>query len=157
MSESIVLASLRGVIEDEVDGQRRNPKRMGELSEAAFLLRAQSLGLHVAKPWGDSERYDFIVDSGERRWRVQIKSTETIRARGYEVQAIYSVYGKGKCAYTKEEIDVLAVHIVPLDVWYLLPVEVFVPCKTLRFYPDIECSGARWEGYRETWEVVGAV
>ena len=39
-----------------------NTKRKGELSEAAFLLKAASLGFGVAKPWGDSERYDFILD-----------------------------------------------------------------------------------------------
>src|SRR5437870_6319042 len=42
--------------------KRINTKRKGELSEAAFLLKAASLGFGVAKPWGDSERYDFILD-----------------------------------------------------------------------------------------------
>jgi hypothetical protein len=41
--------------------RRSNPKRMGELSQAAFLLKAQSLGFGLALPWGDSEKYDFIV------------------------------------------------------------------------------------------------
>jgi len=41
--------------------RKRNPKRMGELSQAAFLLKAQSLGFGLALPWGDSEKYDFIV------------------------------------------------------------------------------------------------
>src|SRR5436309_15076072 len=43
--------------------KRVNTKRKGELSEAAFLLKAAGLGFGVAKPWGDSERYDFILDS----------------------------------------------------------------------------------------------
>jgi hypothetical protein len=29
-----------------------------------------SLGFGVSKTWGDSERYDFILDSGKRLWRV---------------------------------------------------------------------------------------
>ena len=33
--------------------QKRNPKRMGELSQTAFLLKAQSLGSGLAVPWGD--------------------------------------------------------------------------------------------------------
>ena len=40
---------------------RKNTKRTGEFSEAAFLTKATGLGFRVAKPWGDSERYDFIV------------------------------------------------------------------------------------------------
>src|SRR2546425_646714 len=40
------------------------PKRRGERAELAFMLKASSLGFGIAKPWGDSERYDFILDSG---------------------------------------------------------------------------------------------
>jgi antitoxin ParD1/3/4 len=38
-------------------------KRRGELAELAFALKAASLGFGVSKPYGDSERYDFILDS----------------------------------------------------------------------------------------------
>jgi hypothetical protein len=53
-----------------------NTKRIGELAEAAFVVKAAGLGFAVSKPWGDSERYDFILDSGNRTWRVQIKCTQ---------------------------------------------------------------------------------
>jgi len=65
--------------------RRRNPSRVGELVEAAFLYKAAGLDFGVAKPW-NSERYDFIIDSGARLWRVQLKCTEVLRARGYDVQ-----------------------------------------------------------------------
>jgi hypothetical protein len=116
------------------------------------------MGFRVAKPWGDSERYDFIVNAGGRLWRVQLKSTAVVHARGYEVQPLYSVYrrgGRGKGEYTADEIDVLAVHIRPCDVWYVIPVEALALAKNLRFYPDIECKCARWENYREAWRVMG--
>src|SRR5947209_3031039 len=56
--------------------RRRNPKRMGEVSQAAFLLKAWTLGFGVAVPWGDSEKYDFIVWAGRggRLLRVQVKA-----------------------------------------------------------------------------------
>jgi len=44
----------------------KNTKRTGERSEAAFLYKASQLGFGVAKPWGDSERHDFILDNGRR-------------------------------------------------------------------------------------------
>jgi hypothetical protein len=44
----------------------KNTKLTGEGSEAAFLNRAAALGFGVAKPWGDSLRYDFILDNGDR-------------------------------------------------------------------------------------------
>ncbi len=42
--------------------QELTTKRRGELAELAFTLKAASLGFGVAKPYGDSERYDFILD-----------------------------------------------------------------------------------------------
>ena len=169
--------------------KRVNTKRKGELSEAAFLLKAASLGFGVAKPWGDSERYDFILDShgldshkndshnndshghdshnhdshkndlhnhavDRRLWRVQLKCTEVVRARGYDVQPIYSIYGQGKMVYTADDIDVLVAHIIPLDIWYVLPIEAFAPCKSLRFYPQGGCKRPRFEHYREAWHLL---
>ena len=129
-----------------------NSKRTGELSEAAFLHKAVGLGFRVTKPWGDSERYDFVLDSGRKLWRVQIKCTAVERAGGYHIQPIHFVYGKNKVVYTAEDIDVLAAHIVPLDVWYVVPVAALAQGKSLRLYPDDGCKTARFEKYREGWE-----
>src|SRR5947209_3330027 len=38
-------------------------KRRGELAELAFVYKAASLGFGVAKPYGDSERYDFRLEA----------------------------------------------------------------------------------------------
>jgi hypothetical protein len=132
-------------------------EEVGEIAEAAFLLRAAALGLGIAKPWGDSERFDFIVWTGRRgrMRRVQVKSSGRLFGRGYEVQPVYSVAGKGKVELTKEDIDVLAAYVRGLDVWYVLPVEAFAPAKSLRFYPDVECEAAVWEEWREAWGVLG--
>src|SRR5439155_14240382 len=90
----------------------RNTKRAGERSEAAFLHKATSLGFGVARPWGDSERYDFILDVGQRLLRIQVKSTASLRARGYDVRAMYS-YGDGRLIYTPQQVDFIVAHIVP--------------------------------------------
>ena len=69
------------------------------------MLKARTLRLQPRQtPWGDSERYDFILDTGPRLWRVQLKCTQVLRARGYDVQPIYSTYGKGKITYTADDI-----------------------------------------------------
>jgi hypothetical protein len=34
-------------------------KPLGELAELAFMSKAASLGFGVAKPYGDSKRFDF--------------------------------------------------------------------------------------------------
>jgi hypothetical protein len=130
--------------------KRPNTKRTGERSEAAFLNRAAGLGFGVAKPWGDSLRYDFILDNGERLWRVQVKCTECLRARAYETRATYTV-GKKRAVYTRKDVDFIAAHIVPLDLWYIVPVEVCTPAPMLRFYPHRKAKKMRLEKYRESW------
>jgi hypothetical protein len=133
--------------------RRKNTKRCGERSEAAFLHKASSLGFGVAKPWGDSERYDFILDNGHRLLRVQIKSTDTLRAHAYETRATYSV-GKSRAVYSSGDIDFLVAHIIPLDLWYVLPVRACLPSPMLRFYPHRQGKRMRLEKYREAWHLM---
>ena len=57
-----------------------------------------------------------------------------------------------KVVYTEAEIDVLAAHIVPLDVWYVVPVQAIAAGTSLRLYPDGGCERARFEKYREAWD-----
>jgi PD-(D/E)XK endonuclease len=153
-AQSGALAGLTGLAEnDERPIRRMTSKRIGEVSEVALALKARTMGFMVAKPWGDSELYDFVLGWKDRLWRVQLKCTLVIRSRAYEVQAIHSVYGKGKRAYRAGEIGALVVHIPPCDAWYVLRVGDFAGSKNLRFYPDIECKAARWEKYREAWNL----
>ena len=135
--------------------KRKNTKVTGERSEAAFLYRASSpiFDFGIAKPWGDSRRYDFILDNGSRLHRIQIKCTESIRARAYETRATYSV-GKGRAVYTKKDIDFIAAHVVPLDIWYIIPVEICTPQPMLRFYPHRKAKKMRLEPYREAWHLL---
>jgi len=131
-----------------------NTKRTGELAEAAFVVKAASLGYAVSKPWGDSERYDFILDSGPRTWRVQIKCTESLNANGYQVQSTYTDQKK-KGHYTTADIDVLVAYILPLNLWYVVPARAFPASASLRFYPEGNISGRppRFEQYREAWHL----
>jgi len=126
-------------------------KEKGELAELAFLHKAASLGFGVAQPHGDSERYDFILDSGERFWRVQVKSIFGM------VEGIY----RGRCThgdkilYTAEEIDFLAVYIAPLKVWYIIPVDCAPASGVLAFYPSgRERGSGRFEEFREAWHLM---
>ena len=135
---------------------RKNPKQSGEISQAAFLLKARTMGFKVALPWGDSERSDFVVwaEEGGPMYRVQVKGTGRLYRRGYEVQPVHSTRGRGKKRYTAREIDVVAAHVQPVDAWYVLPIVAVGRAKSLRFYPDIRSRKPMWEEYREAWEVL---
>lgn len=132
---------------------RKNTKVTGERSESDFQSAAIHRNFGVAKPWGDSRRYDFILDNGSALIRVQVKCTESIRARAYETRATYTT-GKGRAVYTKKDIDFIAAHVVPLDIFYIIPVEVCTPAPMLRFYPHRQARRMRLEPYREAWHLL---
>ena len=62
----------------------KHSKLRGELAELRFMTRAAELGLRVIKPWGDSARYDFVVETGGRFLRVQVKSTTSKVDESYD-------------------------------------------------------------------------
>lgn len=128
----------------------RTRKSDGEASEAAFLARACALGFSVATPWGDSNRYDLLVqrehaDAGHGFWRVQVKSTSYRLRTRYVVQTTSSLG-----PYSKAEIDFLCAHIVQEDFWYVIPVEALGRRTTVYCNPQGSGRGM-FEKYREAW------
>jgi PD-(D/E)XK nuclease superfamily protein len=143
---------------------RGNPKRAGEISQAAFLLKAEMLGYHLALPWGDSERYDFAVWGCDGpAMRVQVKGTGRLHRGGYEVQPVHATRKGGKKRYTKKDIDVIAAHVQPEDAWYRIPIEKVGRAKSLRLHPGAEevappgKQRRSWEEWRGRWDVLGRV
>lgn len=131
-------------------------KRRGEASEAAFLARATSMGFRVCTPWGESERYDLVIDYGHGRfYRIQAKCTELFADRRYRVKN----GGHSLAVYTPEETDFIAAHVTPLDLWYIVPIEAAGARKSLRFYPHgarrrngrIVPSKGLLEKYKNAW------
>jgi hypothetical protein len=123
-------------------------KRRGEAAEAAFLARATHLGFTVCLPWGDSERYDSVVDMGQRFLRVQVKSATAYGESRYRVKTA----GASGVPYTTAEIDFFVAYIVPEDIWYIIPIAAIGRRKGVRFYPNSRRpSRAQFEKYREAW------
>ena len=130
------------------------PKQMGELWELDFLRKALGMGMIVSKPWGDSYRYDFVADIAGKLWRVQVRATDSkFGHRGYAVHA--SVYkGRKIVGLTKKDIDVIVAYIASRNIWYVVPVQAFVPRKNLWFYPDGSKKGAMFEKFRDAWWIM---
>ena len=64
---------------------------------------------------GETARsWDFIVWAGPGAGllRVQVKATGRLNGGGYDVQPVYATRDGEKKWYTKEDIDVLAAHVV---------------------------------------------
>ncbi len=126
-------------------------KQRGEMAEAAFLAKAVSLGFCVSKPFGESSRYDLIVDNGRRLLRVQVKSAfRRTRGNSYKVQA----RGNSGCPYNAAEIDFLVAWAVPVDAWYVFPVEEFQKYSQMELFPTSRWGKSKFEKFREAWDQV---
>jgi hypothetical protein len=125
-------------------------KRRGEIAEAMFLAKMAAIGFSVATPWGDSDRYDLIVDTGKRLLRVQVKSAHRVSANaggGYHVRA----HGHRRKSYRASEIDLLVAYVVPEDAWYVFPPGAFQKMKSMRLFPRRGRKKSKFEEYREGW------
>jgi hypothetical protein len=121
------------------------------MAEAAFLAKAAGLGFRVSKPWGESSRYDFIVDDGRKLLRVQVKSAHRAdQWGGYTFHA----HGNTACVYKSCEIDLLVAYVVPVEAWYLFPVEEFRKYKSMKLFPASRRRRSKFEKFREAWWVV---
>jgi hypothetical protein len=128
-------------------------KRRGHVAELAFMHKAAELGFGVTKPYGEIEPYDFILDSGCRLWRVQVKSTETPvkRRHRFYVQPGHCNGSYGRKTYTSDEIDFLVAYVVPRHAWYVIPVCALTSAVNIYLYPDTPNSRGRFERYRDAW------
>lgn len=57
-----------------------NTKRRGELAELEFVLKAANRGFGIARPYGDSERYDVILDARDLLPRRRVRQARVGRA-----------------------------------------------------------------------------
>jgi PD-(D/E)XK endonuclease len=136
---------------NSVPAEGMTPKELGELAEAEFLRRALGMGMAIAKPWGESQAYDFIVDDEGRLCRVQVKAAFREGPQGgYSLRA----YRSSEKCYTEKEIDALAGYAAPENAWYLFPVRVIKKVKSLKLFPWSKGKRSKFEKWREAWGVV---
>lgn len=132
----------------------KTAKQKGELAELAFMYKAAGLGFGVAKPYGDSERFDFILSFGKQLWRVQVKSTTCVYRRGYKITA-RRTSKREQVAYTPKEVDILVAYIVPREIYYVIPAVAVQGLRALYLFPSGTRKGAgRFEEYREAWHLM---
>ncbi len=131
--------------------QRITAKRLGEIAEAAFLAKASGMGFGVAKPWGDSEPYDFIVAVRGRLLKVQVKAAFTAGEDGcYSFRA----HDHAQRPYSAKNIDALVAYVAPENAWYVLPVKVVRRLRSLKLFTASRRKRSKFEKYREAWWVL---
>jgi hypothetical protein len=140
---------------------RDNSRHIGEMAEMQFMLDAARRRFGVAKPFGNNERYDVILDAPRRLWRVQVKASGASHHRGFAVRACWRTTRK-HMPYTSKQIDFLAVVVQGRRmrgrrIWCLIPVRALGGRLTINLYP-FGCrkdGEERFEKYREAWDLLG--
>jgi hypothetical protein len=129
------------------------PKQLGEIAEAEFIARGVELRFAVAKTWGDSESYDYIVNARKsfNFWRVQVKSAHVA---GEDGTYSFRAHDHAQRSYSAKDIDALVAYARPERAWYVFPVRVVERLKGLKLYPASRKKRSKYEKYREGWEIL---
>lgn len=118
-------------------------KEIGNLTELQCITRLYELGCAVSIPYGDSEKYDFIIDINHHLYKLQCKHSNIhINEDGIEDSISINTnwtsgYTKNKpavrCKYTKDDCDFFVTFYKGKT--YLIPTEECSLQKTLRILP----------------------
>ena len=128
--------------------------RRGDLGEVAFVHKAMSLGYVVGKPYGQMHRYDFMVEGGNKLWRVQVKTSTCMRDGRYQL-CVQRITHRRTVAYKKSELDFVVAYLMPEKVWYILPISVVAGRRSLLLPPPGFRGKNPWAQYLEAWHLLG--
>jgi hypothetical protein len=104
-----------------VDSAKRNTKRIGDISELHAIVALTKMGYKVLLPFGENQRYDFVVDDGQTLSRIQVK-TGRLR-NGVILYGAASTHGhRGRpCRPYRGEVEYFAVYCPDTEKVYLVP------------------------------------
>ncbi len=135
------------------DAKRPHPKSVGDQTTAMVLARLVQSGKMVLLPFSENQRYDLVVDEGDRFVRIQCKTGRLIR--GAIVFPTCSVTyhhpgNRGVYAYRRDyrgDVELFGIYCPETDGVYLVPVEtVGKRGGSLRIEPtrNNQMRGVRW-------------
>ena len=113
-------------------------KDIGNITEVSCMLEFMKLGIPVLIPYGDCQRYDFVVEINNKFYRIQAKTANTNYIEdGYiSFKCDNTTTQNGKTihhSYTENEIDFFSTFYN--GQCYLIPVGESSKEKRLRFIP----------------------
>ncbi|HEY1978381.1 MAG TPA: group I intron-associated PD-(D/E)XK endonuclease [Candidatus Baltobacteraceae bacterium] len=103
--------------------QKRDTKRVGDLSEVIVLYAFVTMGYQVSVPWGENNRYDLILERGNTLLRIQVK-TGRLRMGSIWFNAYSShAHRNGAQRSYRGDADYFGVYCPDVQRVFLVPVE----------------------------------
>ena len=133
-----------------------NTQYKGYLTEQKCFVKCLEAGYTISKPLFDNVRYDFILDTGNKLLRIQVKTSawnedhSAFSFNGYSQHSTGN--GNKRMKYTKAEVDYFMTE--KDNVFYLYPAEEqgFVS-RVLRITSKQNQSSIKWAKDYEFEEV----
>ena len=135
-----------------------NSKQIGNITELETMLAFMKLGYNVLTPYGDCERYDFVVDVNGKFLRMQSKTSNSDdNGASFHFSGRSSHRKEGKIVnhrYSSDEIDYFVTCFQ--NKCYIIPVNECGNDKRLRLLPtkNNQTRGVTWAKDYELEEVV---
>jgi len=117
----------------------KNTSKVGNLTVAKLLVALAEKGKTVLTPFGEGERYDLMIDEGDKVLRVQCK-TGRLRS-GSIVFNNYSQTAAGTKKYGVS-VDAYGVHCPQNGKMYLVPVS---DCASTKTFLRVEPTKTAWK------------
>jgi hypothetical protein len=127
---------------------KRDTKAIGAISELKMMAALVDSGYRVLIPYGDSARYDVVIESENGSFaRVQVK-TGRLLGGAIEFNGYSSHTHRGGAATRTYcgEIDFFGIYCPQVDRCYLIPASEINTCGNLRVKPprNGQTRGIRW-------------
>ena len=114
-----------------------NSKEIGNLTELQCITALYALGCDVSIPFGNSQKYDLIMDYKGTLYKVQVKHANEHEDTHFSFKTRWQGHnatGYTQTRYTKNDIDFFATFCK--GQLYLIPVEECSGAtKTIRYVP----------------------
>ena len=137
-----------------------NTKTKGDIAEQAVKLKALLNNWNVLDPVGDRLPYDLVFEIDGKFVRIQIKSAWfNQKAKNYVVDTRRSQTNQRSIKrkpYCSNDFDFAIIYIDDLDIFYIIPVKVFISYKSTLSIVEIEKRQrkAKSAKYREAWNLI---
>lgn len=100
-----------------------HPKVKGERTEGVILAHLLRLGYTISLPFGNNQRYDMIIDDGDRLLKAQCKTGHIVNGC-----VAFSTCSRNSISITRKsyqgEVDIFLVYCPGNDKVYSVPISV---------------------------------
>ena len=135
--------------------QEKRTYKIGDISEAFFIGEAIKNKFIVSKPFGNAEKYDFVLDFKNKLIRVQVKTANFFDKKcigGRYMANIFSGKFHSAKKYNKKDVDYICLYVPATADWYIIPTNK-LDSLHISVYPHRN-SNAKYEKFKNAWKIL---